>query len=89
MLILKLASEGDDSCPSMLGNPKCNPNTWTEYQDGCCSREEPCGVNEGDCNDDSECFGSLICSRSFCPDTRFHVRASCCAQPSGTLNQSK
>ena len=42
------------------GNPLCNPKTWLSYQNGCCSVEEQCGENEGDCNLDSECFGGLV-----------------------------
>ena len=28
---------------------------------GCCTSSNPCGLGEGDCDDDSECSGSLIC----------------------------
>ena len=74
------------------GNPKCNRDTWDQYggySDACCSDQEKCGIDEGDCNLDSECHGSLICKRNSCPTSpgdefrRFHERASCCQQPSG------
>ena len=77
------------------GNPRCNRDTWHlypphfGYSDACCSEEEKCTENEGDCNRDSECRGSLICKHNSCPTSpeddskRFHERASCCQQPSG------
>ena len=71
------------------GNPKCNPSTWEKYSDGCCSEGQKCTINEGDCNLDTECYGSLICKPNSCPKStdiskQFHKRASCCQQPSGT-----
>ena len=71
------------------GNAKCNPNTWDNYDgyhDACCSDLEKCGIGEGDCNYDSECFGSLICLYNGCPSSQgFDERASCCQQPSATF----
>ena len=74
------------------GNPRCNPESWDSYggySDGCCSEEEKCTINEGDCNLDTECYGSLVCMPNSCPiaknvSRKFHKRASCCQQPSGT-----
>ena len=67
------------------GNPKCNPSTWDNYTDACCSDQEKCGINEGDCNSNSECHGSLICKLDSCPTNQeFGERASCCQQPSGS-----
>ena len=74
------------------GNPRCNPESWKfygGYSNACCSEEEKCTINEGDCNTDTECFGSLICKANSCPTSadpskNFHERASCCQQPSGT-----
>ena len=74
------------------GNPKCNPDSWEDYggySNACCSEEEKCTINEGDCNLDTECYGSLVCRPNSCPvstnsSRKFHKRASCCQQPSGT-----
>ena len=74
------------------GNPKCNPDSWEDYggySNACCSEDEKCTINEGDCNLDSECYGSLVCRPNSCPvstesSKQFHKRASCCQQPSGT-----
>ena len=73
------------------GNPRCNPATWLQYSNGCCSEEEKCTINEGDCNVDADCHGSLVCKPNSCrktshiPFRQFHPRASCCQQPSGAL----
>ena len=74
------------------GNPRCNPESWEKYggySNACCSEEEKCTINEGDCNLDTECYGSLVCKPNSCPiseddSKKFHKRASCCQQPSGT-----
>ena len=91
----KGTSYGDhekDSCKPP-GNPRCNPDTWDKYggySNACCSDQEKCGIDEGDCNLDSECHGSLVCKHNSCPSSpqdesrRFHERASCCQQPSGS-----
>jgi len=35
--------------------------------DACCtSRPEKCGVNEGDCDNDAECAGNLVCGHNNC-----------------------
>ena len=75
------------------GNPNCNRNTWDKYSHGCCSEEAKCGENEGDCNSNSECLGSLICKPNSCPlsedsSKKFDKRASCCQQPSYRLGKS-
>ena len=74
------------------GNPRCNPETWGMYggySNACCSEEEKCAINEGDCNRDSECYKNLICKPNSCPISKdsckkFGERAACCQQPSGT-----
>ena len=75
------------------GNRKCNPNTWDEfggYRDGCCTPEQRCQENEGDCSDDSDCFPGLVCGNRNCPKgVGFGDRADCCELYSGTFNPSK
>ena len=50
---------------------------------GCCTRERPCGLGEGDCDRDSDCRGGLKCGYGNCarfrPDN-YH-RADCCYDP--------
>jgi len=43
----------------------------------CCSEERPCGVGEGDCDNDNECEGELTCGRNNCADFP-SSRADCC-----------
>ena len=77
------------------GNPRCNQATWKRYNgynDGCCSPEEKCSINEGDCNSHEDCAGSLVCTPNSCPSSKdpeikakfkFKELASCCQMPSG------
>ena len=93
---LYLGLDEDEGC-KIPGNPNCNPKTWKAYSNGCCSAEEQCGEEEGDCNTDGDCFGSLICMPNSCPrnnfpddpEKQFHPRASCCQQPFGSLKLCK
>ena len=41
----------------ILGS-KCD---GSPYDSSCCSKSNPCGINEGDCDDDHDCSGSLVC----------------------------
>ena len=38
----------------------------TETNSECCSPDEPCGVGEGDCDENSDCVGNLICGKDNC-----------------------
>lgn len=88
-VVFRLDERVDCKAP---GNPKCNPDSWEKYggySNACCSEEEKCTINEGDCNLDTECYGSLICKPNSCPisqeiSRQFHKRAACCQQPSGS-----
>ena len=75
------------------GNRKCNPNTWDQfggYRDGCCTPDQPCGENEGDCSDDSDCLPGLVCGTKNCPKERgFADRADCCELFSDVFNPGK
>ena len=75
------------------GNRKCNHATWDEfggYRDGCCTPDQKCGVNEGDCSDDSDCYPGLVCGTKNCPKgVGFDDRADCCEPISGIFKPSK
>ena len=48
----------------------------------CCTSSNLCGVNEGDCDRDSDCFGKLKCGSLNCPKTaNFVHNADCCYDP--------
>ncbi len=34
--------------------------------ESCCSPQNLCGLNDGDCETNSDCFGSLICGDNNC-----------------------
>ena len=36
--------------------------------DDCCTPETPCGMRDGDCDDDEDCEGKLVCGRNNCGD---------------------
>ena len=67
-----------------VNNPKCNPLTWENYDNECCSVDEPCGLGEGDCDLDDECAGELVCGTDNCiqKNTDFTAKADCCQLPS-------
>merc|ERR1719402_677192 len=48
--------------------------------DGCCTPDTPCGVNEGDCDDDDDCERDLLCGKDNCPSEGFMWNSAddCC-----------
>ena len=46
----------------------------------CCSSSNQCGLNEGDCDSDSECSGNLICGKDNC-QSPFPSDVDCCVLP--------
>ena len=75
------------------GNRKCNHLSWDEfggYRDGCCTPDQKCGLDEGDCSDDSDCHAGLVCGTKNCPKgVGFSERASCCEPISGVFKPSR
>ena len=43
----------------------------------CCSSSNQCGANQGDCDSDSDCSGSLVCGEDNCQPP-FPIDADCC-----------
>ena len=35
----------------------------------CCTKDTPCGINDGDCDSDQDCAGDLKCGTGNCPYT--------------------
>ena len=66
-------------------NPACNPASWEKFSWDCCTAESPCYAGEGDCDQDDQCAGELVCGKRNCPDTfkarAFGRRPDCCQQP--------
>ena len=51
------------SCDS--SSMSCGP-TANQY---CCTKAQPCGFGEGDCDWDSQCSGELVCGKKIAPMT--------------------
>ena len=50
----------------------------------CCSSSNKCGLNQGDCDSDSDCSGNLVCGKNNCRavgGSHFSSGADCCVQP--------
>ena len=48
----------NDNCPAS--------SNWDDVKD-CCTSSNPCGVGEGDCDNDNECQSGLKCGTDNCP----------------------
>ena len=50
---------------------------------GCCSRCRPCDVGGGDCDNNNECAGDLICGSDNCDEFHNNTNptADCCIEP--------
>ena len=56
-------------------------STGMNYDSNCCTSSNPCGINQGDCDSDSECNGDLICGNDNCIDlwpSFGNANADCC-----------
>ena len=68
------------NCFGILGKVCDGTHDYESYDRECCSHEEPCGINQGDCDGDSACQGNLICGTDNCPSP-FPSSADCCVNP--------
>ena len=78
------------------------PATPTGCHDGlngngngtCCTSSNQCGEGEGDCDDDTECFGNLVCGEANGFDDNcdsslgFPSAHDCCYDPSKRKQKS-
>ena len=79
---------GCASCPAFLGYNSdincCTTNGVDNGEWGFCSTSEPCGIHEGDCDDDDECKDGLKCGNSNCPISfGFGPEVDCCSLHGG------
>merc|ERR1711970_712759 len=53
----------------------------------CCTKETPCVLGEGDCDDDSDCSGNLLCGNNNCKafGSFFHEKDDCCVAGAKTV----
>ena len=76
-----------DKC-SYKTNPKCFISTEFSYKSSCCTPNEPCGIEQGGCEFDDDCFDNLECVRNSCGLNS--DATMCCQAPGkkpGLLNQ--
>jgi len=81
--------EKDDCCikpetpntKETQGGPRCRGRNFNER--GCCSFENPCVEGEGDCEQDNDCNGDLVCGNNNCKafGSFFHPKDDCCIKP--------
>ena len=50
------------------------------YNATCCSSDEPCGILQGGCSSDNDCFDNLECVDDSCD---LNVNGTKCCQPPG------
>merc|ERR1712106_808107 len=60
---------------------RCRGRNFNER--GCCSFENPCVEGEGDCEQDNDCNGDLVCGNNNCKafGSFFHPKDDCCIKP--------
>ena len=51
--------------------------------DDFCTIDEPCEINEGDCDTDDECKTNLFCGSNNCPDSLGFLSSIDCCEPKG------
>jgi len=56
---------------------------------GCCSIFTPCVEGEGDCEDDADCDGDMVCGNNNCKafGDFFHAKDDCCVKPVETVTR--
>ena len=67
-------------CDVLEGLDVCDAskNDWS-----CCTSSNPCGVDEGDCDKDSDCAGNLVCGTNNCKSSNSAWSSSgfdCCTE---------
>ena len=52
--------------------------TATNWDLNCCTSANPCGINQGDCDSDDQCYGDLKCGSNNCIGFVGDSGADCC-----------
>ena len=59
---------GISECSQGWGHAHITPNMWLQNgNDNCCHDKNLCNIDEGDCDEDSDCAGFLVCVPQSCP----------------------
>merc|ERR1711970_1344474 len=82
--------EKDDCCikPESIipkSDLRCRGRNFDKER--CCTKENPCVLGEGDCDDDSDCSGNLLCGNNNCKafESFFHEKDDCCVAGAKTV----
>ena len=79
---------GSNNCPSSFGldaYTDCCYSTTVGTEDFC-TTDQPCDVDEGDCDSDGECQSHLFCGSNNCPDSLGFISSNAsidCCEPKG------
>ena len=69
---------GTDNCRSSLGFESFYDCCYSLEEDFC-TIENPCGVDQGDCDSNVECLDGLVCGLNNCPDSLgYDSEVDCC-----------
>ena len=76
---------------TLLGNPLDRGSNQYSFTDcdniwDCCTSQNPCGLNSGDCDLNDHCMNDLVCGIANCGEG-YPSNADCCVT-SGTYNSS-
>ena len=72
-----------------IGNSHCKNGTHLQVE-GCCTKDNPCEVNEGDCDSNEDCKGDLRCGQANCDAEKFGIKSKtdCCYEHIGNISLS-
>ena len=59
-------------------NPNCFISKQSNYNPTCCSADEPCGLGQGGCEFNTDCWDNLQCHENTCG---LGINGSCCTTP--------
>ena len=78
-----------EGCIPTCSKAACSPATWDKFSWDCCTPESPCHEGEGDCDNDDDCSGDLVCGQNNCPQgfpARFSRHAPDCCEPPASMS---
>ena len=76
---------GSNKCPASFGfdaHTDCCYDATVGDEDFC-TTDEPCKVDEGDCDSNEECKNHLFCGSNNCPDSLGFSSSVDCCEPKG------
>ena len=77
---LEIVSRSVGETCSLKNNPNCYPVSESSYNATCCSAGEACGILQGGCQSDEDCFDNLECSFDNCG---LNINGTRCCQAPG------